>query len=49
MRLEVSMILDGKIRWSKLWRYDQHYFDDLNANDVANRKDWHQSLIDRWI
>ena len=34
---------------TKLWRYNQHYFDDLNALDAAPRKDWHQPLLDRWV
>jgi uncharacterized heparinase superfamily protein len=34
---------------SKLWRYNQHYFDDLNANGVLERKSHHKLLIDRWI
>ena len=34
---------------AKLWRYNQHYFDDLNARDAASRKDWHAALIEQWI
>lgn len=34
---------------SKLWRYNQHYFDDLNAFNSSDRLKWHQSLIDVWI
>jgi len=34
---------------SKLWRYNQHYFDDLNAIDAKLRKVWHLGLIDSWI
>jgi uncharacterized heparinase superfamily protein len=33
----------------KLWRYNQHYFDDLNANNVEERKSWHSDLIEKWI
>jgi uncharacterized heparinase superfamily protein len=33
----------------KLWRYNQHYFDDLNASDTHTRSGWHQSLLSRWI
>lgn len=36
-------------RRSKLWRYNQHYFDDLNAFHSSNRLIWHRSLIDQWI
>lgn len=34
---------------SALWRYNQHYFDDLNAQDAASRRGWHQQLIADWI
>lgn len=33
----------------KLWRYNQHYFDDLNARGAVARSEWHRDLIDRWI
>lgn len=33
----------------KLWLYNLHYFDDLNAVDAASRADWHRALIQRWI
>ena len=36
-------------RISKLWLYNAHYFDDLNANDAGERTDWHRDIIDRWI
>lgn len=39
---------DGPQR-SKLWRYNQHYFDDLNALDAIDRREWHVALIHRWI
>ncbi len=39
---------DGPER-EKLWRYNQHYFDDLNAADASARVGWHQALIKRWI
>lgn len=35
--------------WDKLWLYNLHYFDDLNARDGAKRKGWHRALIRRWI
>jgi uncharacterized heparinase superfamily protein len=35
--------------YSKLWRYNLHYFDDLNADRAANRRIWHHALIARWI
>lgn len=39
---------DGPER-EKLWRYNQHYFDDLNAMDSVARKTWHLALIEDWI
>ena len=36
-------------RISKLWLYNLHYFDDLNAYDSISRSVWHNSLINRWI
>lgn len=35
--------------WPLLWRYNLHYFDDLDAIGAANRQAWHEALIDRWI
>ena len=34
---------------SKLWLYNLHYFDDLNAYDSSVRISWHHALINRWI
>lgn len=34
---------------SKLWLYNAHYFDDLNAIGFISRKDWHYALMLRWI
>lgn len=33
----------------KLWRYNQHYFDDLNAWAAVQRSPEHRQLISRWI
>lgn len=33
----------------KLWLYNLHYFDDLNAANAATRREWHMQLIERWI
>lgn len=33
----------------KLWLYNLHYFDDLNAHNADERRDWHRALIERWI
>ena len=34
---------------SKLWLYNLHYFDDLNAEGAAGRREWHVRLMNRWI
>jgi len=34
---------------AKLWRYNQHYFDDLCAFGAAERTAWHRELIARWM
>lgn len=34
---------------AKLWRYNLHYFDDLNAVDAEQRAGAHANLIRRWI
>jgi uncharacterized heparinase superfamily protein len=44
----------NKLGWdnldcAKLWRYHQHYFDDLNAKNSSHRKLWHQTLLKKWI
>ena len=33
----------------KLWRYNQHYFDDLNAVDAPARSAWHQAMLEDWV
>ncbi|UAB70548.1 alginate lyase family protein [Vibrio sp. SCSIO 43132] len=33
----------------KLWLYNLHYFDDLNAEGNAQRREIHRKLINRWI
>jgi uncharacterized heparinase superfamily protein len=38
---------DGAQR-EKLWRYNQHYFDDLNAIDAGQRRAWQERLLSRW-
>lgn len=35
--------------YSRLWRYNLHYFDDLNAEACAERRAWHDALLVRWI
>lgn len=34
---------------AKLWLYNLHYFDDLNAERANERGAWHLALIERWI
>lgn len=33
----------------KLWRYNQHYFDDLNALGADRRRSWHSALLEHWL
>lgn len=33
----------------RLWRYNQHYFDDLNARDSQSRREWHLALLKDWV
>jgi uncharacterized heparinase superfamily protein len=33
----------------KLWRYNQHYFDDLNALGAEGRRGWHTTLLEHWL
>jgi len=33
----------------KLWRYNQHYFEDLTARGWRSRAQWHEALIAAWI
>jgi uncharacterized heparinase superfamily protein len=33
----------------KLWLYNLHYFNDLNAIGASKRHQWHVSLLHRWI
>ena len=35
--------------WDKLWLYNLHYFDDLNAEGAGVRREWQCALIARWI
>lgn len=35
--------------WDRLWLYNLHYFDDLNAENANARALWHRALIGRWI
>jgi uncharacterized heparinase superfamily protein len=35
--------------YDKLWRYNQHYFDDLNAWGASERSAWHDKLLLSWV
>lgn len=35
--------------WPRLWLYNLHYFDDLDARDADARRAWHDALLARWI
>ena len=39
----------NEVSCDKLWLYNLHYFDDLNAENAAVRTIWHRQLIERWI
>ena len=34
---------------SELWRYNLHYFDDLNASGADSRRVWHQQSVEDWL
>ena len=35
--------------WPRLWLYNLHYFDDLDALGSEARRGWHEALITRWL
>jgi len=44
----------GSAAWNdpaceKLWLYNLHYFDDLNAEGAERRESWHHELLGRWV
>lgn len=46
--------IDSPAAWnapdrSKLWLYNLHYLDDLNARDFEQRTSEHVALVERWI
>ena len=52
--LNKKIKFNGSIGWNddsieKLWLYNLHYFDDLNAIDSINRIDAHHLLVKNWI
>ncbi len=36
-------------QWDKLWVYNLHYFEDLNAEGAEERREWHLALMRRWV
>jgi uncharacterized heparinase superfamily protein len=52
--LNETRTLQGQEDWNdpqadKLWLYNLHYFDDLNAGKAEDRKEWHEALLSRWV
>ncbi len=52
--LNVERKLDYEGGWDdpahdRLWRYNLHYFDDLNAQNAGNRVDWHHEWLVMWV
>jgi uncharacterized heparinase superfamily protein len=52
--LSQSHVVENKEGWNdpardKLWLYNLHYFDDLNALGHSERNAWHCRIIERWI
>ena len=52
--LNESRSITSRASWNdtaveKLWLYNLHYFDDLNADGAVTRREWHRRLIERWI
>lgn len=39
----------NNLEWGKLWLYNLHYFDDLNACDADYKKNEHRVLIAQWV
>jgi len=47
---EISLLFDwNRPDWDKLWLYNLHYFNDLNADWASSRCEWHKALFARWI
>ena len=54
IRVFQQTILVDRSTWndhklSHLVLYNLHYFDDLAADNASERREWHASLMDRWI
>ena len=47
---EINSVMDwNNPHWGKLWLYNLHYFDDLQACDAEDKKTLHLGLIGKWI
>ncbi|MBL0141380.1 MAG: alginate lyase family protein [Betaproteobacteria bacterium] len=48
---ETRRVFDGQpvVDASRLWRYNLHYCDDLNAFEAESRRAWHEEAITKWI
>ena len=46
---EISLNDWNNTKYSKLWLYNLHYFDDLNSHKASNRVELHKSFINLWI
>jgi len=52
--LNESHEINSPVDWNnpsyeKLWLYNLHYFDDLNAKDAYLRRQQHNNIIDLWV
>ncbi len=52
--LNITRPLSDAADWNdlgadRLWLYNLHYFDDLNAVGRGRRRAWHERLVARWI
>jgi uncharacterized heparinase superfamily protein len=52
--LNVVRVLPSQGGWNdpqieKLWLYNLHYFDDLNASGAPERLTWHIAMVGRWL
>lgn len=52
--LNIERAISGPQDWNKsgpsrLWLYNLHYFDDLNAAGAPGRCIWHERILSRWI
>lgn len=48
-RVAASQDWDDEGVHTKLWLYNLHYFDDLNALGSPSRLAWHEQIVARWI